>query len=128
MGGLDASALAAQAPKPPHPHGRVLQALRLRDPSPVSSNCDSEIDTLKQSVDAEAERWIAPTNGLLEQFKSVVEELAKLPTGRTLILVSDGFNIDPKREFYAAVSAYLPNRPQFKLDDSRLDLPVCMTP
>ncbi len=49
----------------------------------------------------------------------MVEELAKLPTGRTLILVSDGFNINPKRELYAAVSAYLPNAPQFKLDDSK---------
>jgi VWFA-related protein len=84
----------------------------------VKSNCDSQIDALKQSVDAEAERWAAPTKALLDQFKSVVEELAKLPTGRTLILISEGFGIDPKREFYAAVSAYLPNRPQFKLEDS----------
>jgi len=118
MGGLDASALAAQ-----------LQNIRNRmdefckrcacGTRPSHGNCDSEIDTLKQSVDAEADRWTAPTKGLLEQFKSVVEELAKLPTGRTLILVSDGFNINPKREFYAAVLAYLPNRPQFKLAESR---------
>jgi len=118
IGGLDASALSAQ-----------IQNIRSRmdefckrcacGTRPGQHNCDSEIDTLKQSVDAEADRWTAPTKGLLEQFKNVVEELAKLPTGRTLILVSDGFNIDTKREFYAAVSAYLPNRPQFKLDDSR---------
>jgi VWFA-related protein len=118
MGGLDASALAAQ-----------LQNIRSRmdefckrcacGTRPSHGNCDSEIDTLMQSVDAEAERWTAPTKGLMEQFKSVVEELAKLPTGRTLILVSDGFNIDPKREFYAAVLAYLPNRPQFKLEESK---------
>jgi VWFA-related protein len=118
MGGLDASALAAQ-----------LQNIRSRMDAfckqcacgtrPGQRNCDSEIDTLKQSVDAEADRWTAATNGLLEQFKSVVEELAKLPTGRTLILVSGGFNINPKREFYAAVSAYLPNRPQFKLAESK---------
>ena len=81
-------------------------------------SCDSEIDTLKQTLDGEAERWNAPLNGLAGQFKSVVEELAKLPTGRTLILVSDGFNLDAKREFYAAVTAYLPERAQFKLDDA----------
>ena len=118
MAGLDASALSAQ-----------LQNIRSRmdefckrctcGTGPSRGNCDSEIDTLKQSVDAEAERWTAPTKGLLEQFRSVVEELAKLPTGRSLILVSDGFNIDPRREFYRAVSAYLPNAPQFKLDDSK---------
>jgi VWFA-related protein len=118
MGGLDASALAAQ-----------LQNIRTRldefckrcgcGTRSSHGNCDSEIDTLKQSVDAEADRWTAPTSGLLQQFKSVVEELAKLPTGRTLILVSAGFNVDPKREFYAAVSAYLPNAPQFKPEGSK---------
>ena len=118
MGGLDASALSAE-----------LQNLKTRmdqfckrcacGTRPGRASCDSEIDTLKQSVDAEAQRWIAPTNGLLEQFKNVVAELAKLPTGRTLILVSDGFNLDPKREFYAVLSAYLP---QFKADDSK-DVP-----
>jgi VWFA-related protein len=118
MEGLDASALSAQ-----------LQNIRSRmdefckrcacGTRSGRQNCDSDIDTLKQSVDAEADRWTAPTKGLLEQFKSVVEELAKLPTGRTLILVSDGFSINPKREFYAAVSAYLPSRPEFKLEESR---------
>ncbi len=118
MAGIDASAMAAQ-----------LQNIRSRmdefckrcacGTRSSHGNCDSEIDTLKQSVDGEADRWTAPTMGLREQFKSVVEELAKLPTGRTLILVSDGFNIDPKREFYAAVLAYLPNRPQFKLEESK---------
>jgi VWFA-related protein len=116
MAGLDSSALSAQ-----------LQNIRTRMDEfckrcacgmrPGRQSCDSEIDTLKSSVDADADRWTAATNGLLEQFKSVVEELAKLPTGRTLILVSGGFSINPKREFYAAVSAYLPSRPQFKLDD-----------
>ncbi len=117
MGGLDASAFSAQ-----------LQNIRTHMDEfckrcacggrPSRGNCDSEIDTLKQSVDSEAERWVAPVKGLLEQFKSVVEELAKLPTGRTLVLVSDGFNLNPKREFYAAVASYLPNNAQFKLDDS----------
>lgn len=118
IGGQDASALSAQ-----------LQNIRTRMDEFCKrctcgmrsgrQSCDAEIETLKQNVDAEADRWTAATNGLLEQFKSVVEELAKLPTGRTLILVSDGFNINPRGEFYAAVSAYLPNRPQFKLEESK---------
>jgi VWFA-related protein len=122
MGGLDAAALSAQ-----------LQNIRSRMDEfcrrcacgmrSGSQSCDSEIETLKQNVDAEADRWTAATNGLLEQFKSVVEELAKLPTGRTLILVSNGFNIDPKREFYAVVSAYLPNRSQFKLEEPKVGDP-----
>jgi VWFA-related protein len=120
MAGLDAAALSAQ-----------LQNIRRRmdefckhcacGARSAAGNCDSEIDTLKQDVDAEAERWAAPSRGLIEQFKSVVEELAKLPTGRTLVLVSEGFNLDPRREFYASVAAYLPNQPQFKLDNSASD-------
>ena len=118
MGGMDASALSAE-----------LQNLRSRmdelckrcacGTRASRATCDSEIETLKQSVDSVADRWTAPTNGMLEQFTNVVGELAKLPTGRTLILVSDGFNVNPKREFYAAVSAYLPNRPQFRLEETK---------
>lgn len=118
MGGLDASALSAE-----------LRNVRTRmedfcrrcacGTRPGRQNCDSEIDNLKQSIDAEAQRWADPTSGMLEQFKSVVDELAKIPTARALILVSDGFSVDPKREFYTAVSAYLPNRPQFRLEDSK---------
>ena len=115
LAGLDASALSAQLQNILRPHGGILPALRLRR---RSRNCDSEIDTLKQYVDAEADHWTAPTKTLLAQFRSVVEELAKLPTGRTLILVSSGIHTDPKAEFYAAVSAYLPNYPQFRVDDS----------
>jgi VWFA-related protein len=118
IGGLDGAALSAQ-----------LQNIRTRMDEFCKrcacgmrsgrQNCDTEIDALKQNVDAEADRWTAATNGLLEQFKSVVEELAKLPTGRTLILVSDGFNINPRREFYAVVAAYLPNRSEFKLAEPK---------
>ncbi len=115
MVGPDAATLAAQ-----------LENLRIRMDSFCKRcgcgmrprNCDSEIDTLKQYVDGEADHWAAPTKELHAQFRSVVEELALLPTGRTLILVSGGFYVDPKAELYAAVSAYLPDHPQFKLEDS----------
>ena len=122
LGGMDASALAAQ-----------LQQIRVRmsefckqcacGTRPGKLNCDSQVDALKQTIDEEAGRWVAPTKALLDQLKSVVDELAKIPTGRTLILVSDGFEIDPKREFYDVARAYLPNAPQFKLPDAGRPLP-----
>lgn len=116
MSGLDASALSAQVQ---NLRSRMSEfCRRCACGRSTQQNCDSEIDSLKQSIDADAERWVAPTNGLLDQFKSIVDELAKLPTGRTLVLLSDGFNLNPKRDLYAAVAAYLPNRPQFRLDDS----------
>ena len=115
MGGMDSVALAAEVRNV----RRRLDEFCVRCAcSNGARSCDSEVDTLKQTVDGEAERWNAPLNGLAGQFKSVVEELAKLPTGRTLILVSDGFNLDAKREFYGAVAAYLPDRAQFKVDDA----------
>lgn len=120
LAGMDSSALEAQVQNLRTRMDEFCKRCACGARSGLRS-CDSEIDTLKQNVDAEAERWAAPTKTLLEQFKSVVEELAKLQTGRTLILVSDGFYTDPKRDFYAVVSAYLPNRPQFRLEDSAAD-------
>src|SRR5579863_1305649 len=79
MGGLDASAMSAQLQNIRTRMGEFCR--RCGCGARPNRNCDSEIDTLKQSVDADAERWIAPTNGLLEQFRTVVAELAKLPTG-----------------------------------------------
>jgi VWFA-related protein len=119
MAGMDAAALAAQLQQV---RSRMTEFCRQCSCGTKAgqANCESQIDALKQSIDAEAERWAAPT--LLDQFKSVVEELAKLPTGRTLVLISDGFEVNPRREFYDAVSAYLPNRPQFKIEDSTSSL------
>ncbi len=122
MAGLDGSALSAQLQNIRHRLDEFCKQCACGT-RPGQGNCDSQLDTLKQSVDAEADRWSAATGALLEQFQSVVAELAKLPTGRTLILLSDGFSVNPKREFYAAVSAYLPNRPQFHIDESRTGEP-----
>jgi VWFA-related protein len=116
-GGFDSSAFAAE-----------LQNLRSRMDEfckrcactrPAARTCESETATLKQNIDAEAARWLAPAAGLAEQFGNVVAELAKLPTARTLILVSDGFSIDPRRDFYQVVSTYLPNRTEFKKDEAQ---------
>jgi VWFA-related protein len=116
-GGLDSSSLTAE-----------LQNLRSRMDEfcrrcacarPSQHTCDAETETLRQNVDAEVARWTAPAAGLTEQFGNVVRELAKLPTARTLILVSDGFSVDPKREFYSVVSTYLPTNPQFKQSETQ---------
>ena len=116
MGSLDASALAIELGNLRTRMEDFCRRCSCAAPSSRQS-CDGEIDTLKQSVDAAAARWVDPTNAFLAQFANVVGELAKLPTGRTLILVSDGFTANPVREFYRTVSAYLPNRPQFQLQE-----------
>lgn len=77
-------------------------------------SCDSDILALKTRLDEQAQRWKAMTGQMLEQIKAVVEELAKLPTARTLVLVSDGFSLQPARDFYAVAGAFIPADPHFK--------------
>jgi len=118
MGGMDAGALASQLQNV----RRRMDEFCRRCACGVRASqrtCDAETDSLKQNIDADIERWTAPTNAMLEQFASVVSELAKLPTSRTLILVSDGFSSDAKREFYTTVASYMPNAPQFRFDDTQ---------
>ncbi|HTS27286.1 MAG TPA: VWA domain-containing protein [Bryobacteraceae bacterium] len=81
--------------------------------SPVA--CGVQAQDLKSSVDGEAEHWGAVRAQFLDQLKSVVEELAKLPGSRTLILVSDGFSVQPSREFYAVIAPFLPKDQRFRM-------------
>ena len=76
--------------------------------------CEDQAQNLKLELDAQAERWTQSRRGFLAQLKSAVEELAKLPDGRTLILVSDGFSLQPARDFYAVVAAFLPGDSRFR--------------
>jgi VWFA-related protein len=82
------------------------------------ASCDGEVQNLRVGLDAQAEHWTLLTSQLLAQLKVVVEELAKLPTGRTFILVSDGFSLQPAREFYGVAAAFLTSDPRFKLAGS----------
>jgi VWFA-related protein len=81
-------------------------------------SCESEVEALKQSVDVQAAAWNDVSASLAEQFRSVVEELARIPTGRTLILISDGFSANSSEDFYAAIASNLPNYPQFRSNAS----------
>ena len=80
--------------------------------------CDTEAGTLKLSLEAQADHWAVVRDQFLLQLKSVVEELAKLPTARSLILVSDGFSLEPAREFYAVAASFLPKDSRFQLAGS----------
>lgn len=78
-------------------------------------DCDVPAQQLKLSLDGQAEHWGAIRRNFLAQLKSVVEELAKLPTGRTLVLVSDGFSLQPTREYYAVAASFLSRDQRFKM-------------
>jgi VWFA-related protein len=55
---------------------------------------------------AEAERTL--TIGFLREFRALISQLARARDRRTVVLISDGFGIEPGREAYALVNAYFP--------------------
>src|SRR5260370_41762503 len=54
------------------------------------------------------------TGGFLQSLKALIAELGDVPTSRSLILISDGFSLQPGSEFYAVAAAYLPNYADFR--------------
>jgi len=55
---------------------------------------------------AELDRTL--TIGFLRQFRSLVAQLARGRDRRTIVLLSDGFQIEPGREAYELMNAYFP--------------------
>jgi hypothetical protein len=80
--------------------------------------CDGEIQALKATLDSQAAPWGMRTRQMLAQLQLVVEELGKLPGGRTIIFASDGFSLDPVSEFYAVAASFLPGDPRFQVSGS----------
>jgi VWFA-related protein len=54
----------------------------------------------------EVERTL--TMGFLREFRALISQLARARDRRTVILISDGFGIEPGREAYSLVDAYFP--------------------
>jgi len=55
---------------------------------------------------AELERTL--TTGFLREFRALISQLARARDRRTVVLISDGFGVEPGREPYALVNAYFP--------------------
>jgi VWFA-related protein len=55
---------------------------------------------------AELER--AVTADFLRQFRSLVAQLARARDRRTIVLISDGFGVEPGKEAFSLLSAYFP--------------------
>ena len=55
---------------------------------------------------AELDRTL--TVGFLREFRALISQLARARDRRTVILMSDGFEIEPGREAFALVNAYFP--------------------
>lgn len=67
-------------------------------------------------IDQSADRTALLTRDFLRELKAIINAMASLPTERTLILVSDGFNLAPGEELYGIASAYFPGDPDFRFN------------
>ena len=57
------------------------------------------------------------TEFYLKELRAVVEDLPHMPGNRTMILISDGFNLVPGRELYGVMRAYFPNEDRWQLNE-----------
>jgi VWFA-related protein len=70
--------------------------------------CAAGIQRAPQQAQAIAELDRVLTVGFLRQFRSLVTQLAHARDRRTIVLISDGFQIEPGREALALVNAFFP--------------------
>jgi VWFA-related protein len=68
-------------------------------------------------VNSSAERTQIFTEFYLKELRAVVDDLSHMPGNRTMILISDGFNLVPGRELYGVMKAYFPNDDRWQLND-----------
>jgi VWFA-related protein len=72
------------------------------------AKCEAGIDRAPQQAQAIAEVDRMLTIGFLRQFRSLVAQLARARDRRTIVLLSDGFQIVPGAEAYAMLDAFFP--------------------
>jgi VWFA-related protein len=70
--------------------------------------CASGIQRAQPQAQAIAELERTLTVGFLRQFRSLVAQLARARDRRTIVLISDGFQIEPGREAMDLVNAFFP--------------------
>ena len=95
------------------------QACRNSDPKVpgIPQNCFAMQQRVRLFINSSAERTSLLTRAFLQELKTVVNALADMPTERTLILISDGFNLVPGRELHGIASAYFPDSPEWRFSE-----------
>jgi VWFA-related protein len=72
------------------------------------SKCEAGMSRVNQRAAQIAELDRTLTVGFLREFRALISQLARAHDRRTVILLSDGFEIEPGREALALVNAYFP--------------------
>ena len=94
----------------------------------IPDNCSAIKLKVKAFIDTSAERTSILTRAFLRELDAVVDALAVMPTARTLILISDGFNLVPGQELYGIAAAYFPDTSQWRSNqrETQSDLDVVL--
>jgi VWFA-related protein len=72
------------------------------------SKCEAGMSRVNQRAAQIAELDRTLTVGFLREFRALISQLARAHDRRTVILLSDGFEIEPGSEAFALVNAYFP--------------------
>ncbi|HEY1947576.1 MAG TPA: VWA domain-containing protein [Bryobacteraceae bacterium] len=68
-------------------------------------------------ITSRAERTAILTRNFQQALKNVINATASIPTQRTIVLISDGFNLVPGRELVGIARAYFPEDPEFRFTE-----------
>jgi len=88
-------------------------------------NCstDPRLDEVKSYATSAGEEHAGGLRNFLQQLGGFVDQLGMFPGRRTIVLISDGFTIQPGRDLFELIAIYLKD-PEIALQDpvARLDL------
>jgi VWFA-related protein len=68
-------------------------------------------------ITSRAERTAILTRTFQQELKNIIQITGSIPTQRTIIFISDGFNLVPGRELVGIARAYFPNNPWFRFTE-----------
>ena len=86
----------------------IRAACNMASDPPMQAKCASGLARLYSVSSELAELDRTLTIGFLRQFRSLVAQLARGRDRRTIVLLSDGFQIEPGRAAYSLMDAFFP--------------------
>lgn len=97
------------------PQACTTRTAGVRGPNP--DYCSDMERRVRTYIGTSSERTAVLTRDFLAELRSLIKAMANMPTKRTLILISDGFNLVPGRELYGIAAAYFPNDPEWRMSN-----------
>lgn len=87
------------------------------DAQMIMNSCSNMKRRVRMFIDKSANHTALLTRAFVQELTAIIKAEAAMPTERTLILISDGFNLVPGEELYGIASAYFPNDPEWRFSE-----------